>query len=135
MEWYQWAATLGIPSIISGLICGIIMLKINRTIARSDEEKKQADAAAKARDVEIKAQNEKMEKQNQAMMLGMQAMLRDRLLQAYRHYETKGWADYDDRENLENIYTQYHALGANGIMDEYRDRFLALPTTPPAAAL
>ncbi|MBQ8072310.1 MAG: hypothetical protein IJ231_00945 [Clostridia bacterium] len=132
MEWYQWAATLGIPSIISGLICGLIMLKINRTIARSDEEKKLADAAAKTRDAEIKAQNETMEKQNRAMMLGMQAMLRDRLLQAYRHYETKGWADYDDRENLENIYTQYHALGANGIMDEYRNRFLALPTTPPA---
>lgn len=132
MEWYQWAATLGIPSIISGLICGAIMLKINRTIAKSDEEKKKEDADRLKRDREIKAQNEKMEAQNQAMMLGMQAMLRDRLLQAYRHYDAKGWADYDDRQNLENIYTQYHALGANGIMDGYRERFLSLPDHPAA---
>lgn len=127
MEWYQWAATLGIPSIISGIICGVIMMRINRTLAKSDEAKKKADAEAQQRDREIKAQNEKMEAQNQAMMLGMQAMLRDRLLQGYRHYQSKGWADYDDRENMENIFTQYHALGANGVMEGFRERFLALP--------
>jgi hypothetical protein len=63
-------------------------------------------------------------------MLGVQAFLRDRLLQGYRHYIAKGWADYDDRENMENIYKQYHALGANGIMDDLRAQFRNLPSQP-----
>lgn len=86
----------------------------------------------KARDErqeEIRQKSLEMEKQNRAIMMGLQAILRDRLLQGYRHYFIKGWADYDDRENLENLWVQYHALGANGIMDGYRARFLALPVS------
>ena len=60
-------------------------------------------------------------------MTGVQALLRDRLLQGYRHYEEKGYADYDDRSNMENIYNAYHGLGKNGVMDEMRAQFLKLP--------
>ena len=130
MEWYQWAATLGIPSIISGLICGLIMLKINRTLARSETRKREDEEKTRKRDETITEQNKKIEAQNKAMMMGMQAILRDRLLQAYRKYDSQGWAEYDDKQNLENLYEQYHALGANGIMDGYRERFLALPDHP-----
>lgn len=65
-----------------------------------------------------------------ALMLGLQAVLRDRLLQSYKHYTGKGYADTDDRMNWENMYTQYHSLGANGVMDDIRLKFLALPTAP-----
>lgn len=107
---------IGVPTIISGLFA----LGVNRAMKRRD-----------AKQEEIKAQNEAMEAQNKAIMLGVQAILRDRLLQGYRHYIEKGWADYDDRDNLENIYQQYHALGVNGIMDDYRDQFRALPYYNP----
>ncbi len=107
---------IGIPSIISGFVA----LLITRGMKARD-----------AKQEEIRKQNEDLEKQNKAIMAGVQAILRDRLLQAYRHYDTKGWADYDDRMNIENIWTQYHALGANGIMDGYREKFLALPSRPP----
>ena len=66
--------------------------------------------------------------QTRAIRSGMQALLRDRLLCGYRHYMEKGWADYDDRANMENLYVQYHALGANGVMEDLRRRFYALPT-------
>ena len=62
---------------------------------------------------------------------GIQALLRDRLLQGYKYYRAQGWADEDDRANLENIYVQYHNLGVNGVMDDLHNRFLALPTDPP----
>lgn len=62
-----------------------------------------------------------------AISRGVQALLRDRLLQGYKHYRTQGFADEDDRDNLENVYVQYHALGANGVMDDLRTKFLALP--------
>ena len=56
--------------------------------------------------------------QNKAIKEGLQAILRDRLLQAYKYYEEKG-------------YQQYHTLGANGVMDDIRGKFLALPTRRP----
>lgn len=64
---------------------------------------------------------------------GVQALLRDRLIQGYKFYRYQGWADEDDRANLENVYVQYHNLGANGVMDDLRDKFLALPADPPRA--
>ena len=65
-----------------------------------------------------------------AIKRGVQALLRDRLMQGYKFYRTQGWADEDDRSNLENVYIQYHALGANGVMDDLRNKFLALPLDP-----
>lgn len=65
---------------------------------------------------------------------GVQALLRDRLLQGYKYYRAQGWADEDDRTNLENVYVQYHGLGANGVMDDLRKKFLALPADPPKTA-
>ena len=62
-----------------------------------------------------------------AISKGVQALLRDRLIQGYKHYRDIGFADEDDRANLENVYVQYHNLGANGVMDDLRNKFLALP--------
>ena len=111
----QILTIIGVPALISG----IVLLVINRSLKKRDEKQE-----------EIRKQNEELEKQNKAIMLGVQAMLRDRLLQGYRHYIDKGFAEYDDRENLENIYTQYHALGANGVMDDMRNQFRGLPSRP-----
>ena len=72
--------------------------------------------------------------QTRAVKRGVQALLRDRLLQGYKYYRHQGWADEDDRTNLENVYQQYHSLGANGVMDNLRQRFLDLPPDPPEPA-
>ena len=72
--------------------------------------------------------------QIRAVKRGVQALLRDRLLQGYKFYRAQGWADEDDRSNLENVYVQYHKLGANGVMDNLHDRFLQLPINPPTPA-
>ena len=113
MEWYQWLSIVGVPSIISG----IVALVLARGMKSRDR-----------RQEEIQKQNDELEKQNKAIMAGVQALLRDRLLQGYKHYAEKGWANYDDRQNMENLYEQYHALGKNGIMDGMREGFLKLPT-------
>lgn len=119
MEWYQILMVIGIPSIISGLVA----LGINRGMKARDEKQE-----------EIRQQSEAIERQNKALMAGVQAILRDRLLNGYRHYAQKGWADYDDRQNMENMWEQYHALGANGVMDGYRAKFLVLPEYDPNSA-
>ena len=102
---------------ISSLVSGIFLLIIQRSLKRRDAKQEQ-----------ISRQNEELERQSKAIMLGVQAILRDRLLQGYRHYFQKGWADYEDKENMENIWRQYHALGANGVMDDMRLQFRRLPS-------
>ena len=69
-------------------------------------------------------------KQNRAIKLAVQAMLRDRLLQGYKHYISQGFADLDDRSNMENVYTQYKALKGNGDMRDLRRTFRHLPMIP-----
>ena len=66
-------------------------------------------------------------RQTKAIKKGVQALLRDRLIQGYKYYGEQGFADVNDRSNLENVYQQYHSLGANGVMDNLRERFLELP--------
>lgn len=65
--------------------------------------------------------------QLKAVKLGLQAILRDRLLQAYEFYGHRGFADYDEKANVVNLYEQYEALGPNGIMQRKHDAFLSLP--------
>lgn len=63
-----------------------------------------------------------------AMKKGLQALLRSNLIDSYNHYTMKGYAPIYARENFENVYTQYHNLGANGVMGGIREKFFQLPT-------
>ena len=69
--------------------------------------------------------------ENKAVKLGIQALLRDRLLQSFRYYEARGWANYDEKSNVANLFTQYEKLGENGVMQDMYAKFKHLPTTEP----
>lgn len=74
----------------------------------------------------LKANDERTE----AVCRGVQALLRDRLYQSYNHYTDKGYAPIYAKENFENMYKQYHALGVNGVMNSYRENFMKLQDKP-----
>lgn len=65
--------------------------------------------------------------ENNALKVAMQSILRDRLYSCYGICRRKGGASIDDRENFENLWSQYHTLGANGVMDDIHRKFLSLP--------
>ena len=69
----------------------------------------------------------KADQKTEAVCLGVQALLRDQLLQNYNYYKEKGYAPIYAKENFENMWQQYHSLGANGVMDEVHERFKKLP--------
>ncbi len=62
------------------------------------------------------------------MRMGVQALLRAQMIDDFNRYSEKGYAPIYARENFENCYQQYHRLGANGVMDDLRTKFMALPT-------
>lgn len=101
MTVYQILCLVGIPGVISG-VTGYLIAKV-----------------------------QKQKGETEALKCGVQSLLRDRLLQSYKNFKEKGYARADDRENFENMYQQYHNLGKNGVMDDYRLKFLELPTEPP----
>ena len=66
-------------------------------------------------------------RQIKVMKQAMKASLRDRLVQGYKFGIRQGFADMEDRKNMENIYRQYHVLGGNGDMRDLRRTFRHLP--------
>ena len=126
MSVYQWLCLLAVPNLFFLFWSTII----NRRQKKKDEAIVARRAEIEQQQELIKQQNEQLEAQNKATMLGVQALLRDRLISGYKQFEAQGWADIDERSNLENVYVQYHNLGQNGVMDDLRNKFLQLPTHP-----
>ena len=62
----------------------------------------------------------------QANDRGTQALLRHQLYDIYFKCEDKGCRSQFDSEDFTNLYTQYHNLGQNGVMDKTKDDFYNL---------
>ena len=97
MTVYQWLCIQGIPSGVAALIGYLI--------------KRVADNA----------------KETKAIARGVQALLRAQLRHEYDRCNSQGYAMMGERDDFENCWVQYHALGANGVMDDIPKKFLALP--------
>lgn len=70
-----------------------------------------------------------------AIKKGTQASLRNAMIQMWEKYSDLGYAPIWVKDDFENVYQQYHALGVNGVMDDIHNKFLALPTEAPKNSL
>ena len=106
MSIYQWLCLLGVQGAVVTILT-IVINRISKKVEKSAEQSKRETGAIKD---------------------GVKALLRDRLLQGYKHYiNNVGFADEDDRNNMENVYKQYKALKGNGDMKDLRRTFRRLP--------
>ena len=118
MNLYQWLCLLGVQGAVTTIISIVITKKLNKAEAKAEQARVRADEAA-----------QKAEKEAKATAEGVKALLKDRLLQGYKHYiNDVHWADEHDRDNMKSIHDQYHALGGNGDMNDLRKTFRHLPT-------
>lgn len=101
MTVYQWLCLLGVPALIAG---GFKYLY-------SSLKKNTADT--------------------EAVKIGIQALLRSQMIADYNKWTDRGYAPIYARDNFENCWKQYHALGVNGVIDDLHEKFLELPTEPP----
>lgn len=102
MSTYQLLCLFGIPSILTLIFTtaiGVVYTKIKQQKTETD-----------------------------AIKLGIQALLRAQLVSDFNKYSAKGYAPIYARDNFENVWQQYHSLGANGVMDDIHEKFLSLPT-------
>ena len=121
---------LGFSTAMGGTVSFFIQRYIKRRDRVRDEQAERQRTREREEQEALRRKTEELETQNKATMLGVQALLRDRLLQAFKHYQHLGFADYNDRLNLENMYVQYEALGPNSVMQDFYEDFKRLPTAP-----
>lgn len=68
------------------------------------------------------------DEKTEAVCCGVQALLRDRLYEQYdKYYNEKGYAPIWVKNNFENMYNRYDALGENGVMEKHYIDFKNLP--------
>lgn len=77
-----------------------------------------------------KAEEARREEDWRLIKKGIQALLKNDLKVRYDYWLDQGYAPEDARDDLEDEYQIYHALGKNGVMDDRHNRFLAQPTEP-----
>lgn len=119
MELYQILSICGVSGIVSGVVGVLIAVFVKRPLEKRVTEGEQANA--------------RVEAQNKATMLGVQALLRDRLLQAFSFYLARGWISAGERDNVDNMYVQYEALGPNNVIHDIYNQVRELPSIPPAS--
>lgn len=69
-------------------------------------------------------------KKNAALHDGIQALLRDRIIQAYNHYQDKGYCPIYGKENVKRMYDAYHVLGGNDVATGLKDKLMKMPEEP-----
>ena len=65
--------------------------------------------------------------ENQAQKLGIQALLRAQMITEFNYWSERGYCPIWARQNFENLWVQYEALGQNGVMSDIHKKFLDLP--------
>lgn len=98
------------------------------------EEQRQRDkleilSELKTLDEKILSKFKEQDESIKTIRLGMQASLKNDLKLRYDSWIKKGYAPMDAKDDLERMYQVYHNLGANGVMDAHREKFLELPNS------
>lgn len=62
---------------------------------------------------------------------GVLALLRDRVIERYNHYTEQGYIPIYGMDNVNKMYSAYHALGGNGTITKLVEELDDLPTDPP----
>ena len=117
MEIYQILSVCGVSGIVSGAVGVLIAVFLKRPLEKRVKSSEEASA--------------RVEEQNKATQLGVQALLRDRLLQAFEYYLARGWISAGERDNVDNMYKQYEALGENNVISDIYNDVRALPAISP----
>lgn len=147
-EWLTIVLALGGSTLISSIVGYIFNFFINRPKKRKEQLEKElkfigdkvTEELQKIRDENNKyiQENEvrrklayqkidNIEETNKHQNIGIQSVLKDLLKIRYMEWLRKGYAPLDARDDLEKMYMAYHNLGANGVMDAMRKKFLELP--------
>lgn len=130
MEIYQTLILSALTTLIGIIVTDIVTrVKLSSKKAKETKEretKEMMKSVVKEEMTEIKGQVKEIQEDTRLMRKANQAALRNSLYELFDICSKKGCATYNERNNFENLYENYHKLGANGVMDDIREKFLDL---------
>lgn len=130
---WQTIVTTAVTVTVSLLITLFFNGIVNLPKKKREEENKKSKEAEDFRN-EIKRLISNYSDQNMKELglcrIGLQAVIKNELKVRYEKWIELGYAPLDAKDDLERMYQVYHQLGANGVMDSIRAKFLALPDAP-----
>lgn len=130
MEIYQTLILSALTTLIGIIVTDIVTrVKLSSKKAKEAKEQKTKEmmkSVVKEEMTEIKGQVKEIQEDTRLMRKANQAALRNSLYELFNICSKKGYATYNERDNFENLYENYHKLGANGVMDDIREKFLDL---------
>lgn len=142
-KWFVMALTVIISTAIPTIINIVTKRKFDLIFKKQDEDKEklrlyEESKAEKLREQQKQDMKEAIEeaiepvkKDLSIIKKGTQAGLRHDLATMADIWLVKGYCPRHVKDDFDNIYTQYHALGKNGVMDQLYLSILALPETEP----
>lgn len=96
MMWYNIAMVLGIPSVMF-MLYGYLFKRIKQSSTESEATKR-----------------------------GIQALLRAIMISEYNKAKDRGFAPIYAKDSFENMWQNYHSLGANGVMDNIHEAYMQM---------
>lgn len=109
-----------LTSIVTVITSTVITLAFNGVIKLSKKRRRAEEEKDK-----------RLEEDRCLMKKGIQSLLKNDLKVRYDYWIEEGYSPEDAKDDLEDEYKIYHALGKNGVMDSRREKVLRLPNTPP----
>lgn len=123
------AVTVAVTTLINYLLSAPKKFKQQRAREMAELNHK-IDNLESSINCRLEAQSEAQRKNNadiDLLKLGNQAIIKNELKLRYENWLKRGYAPVDAKDDLERMYSIYHKLGANGVLDHMRDQFLNLP--------
>ena len=109
---------------VAALIAAIVSAAVGAIIAwftaKKNKRKNEID--------DIKAQLKRHEENDELLKAAIKTMLRQEIISAYDKYTRSGWAKVYIKDNVQEMYDCYHALGGNGTITHLVEEFMDLPT-------
>lgn len=107
----------GITALLAGAVSFITAkIKLKKQLKTSE-----ADA--------LKERLQQIDNRNELLSNGMRSMLRQDIINTYDKYTKKGYAEVYVKDNIQDMYKNYHALGGNGTITHLVEEFMELPTS------
>lgn len=130
----QTILTTAVSVLVTLLITLVFNGIINWPKKKRQQQVKEEDERKKFREdllSIINKNNEEIKMDLQLCKMGLQAVIKNTLKTRYEKWLAESYAPLDAKDDLERMYQVYHKLGANGVMDSLREKFLELPDVPP----
>lgn len=106
---------------VTALLAGAVSFVTTKLKLKKQLKTSEADA--------LKERLKKIDEKNELLSNGLRSMLRQDIINTYDKYMKKGYAEVYVKDNIQDMYKNYHALGGNGTITHLVEEFMDLPAS------